>query len=170
MDPAPGSMSITACAKRVEALFEGHIIANSGQARVVRRHGKAEVHYFPKADVEMAALVATGHTADDPLAGKARYWTIVRDARVIENAAWSYDEPMAGAEALRDMIAFRPDVVEIHVLDKDPDRVWRQEDRIGEYIRHTDSGSGRSQEERWPANVSQPDGETGELDEDDPRV
>lgn len=168
MDPTP--MTITACTKRVEALFQGHIIADSGQAKLVREDGREDVHYFPKADVEMEKLVATDHATRDALKGVARYWTVARDGQMIENGAWSYDEPPAGAEALRGLIAFRPDIVEIHVLDRDPDRMWRQEDKIGEYIRHTDSGSGRSQEERWPANVSQPDGETGEFDEDDPRA
>ena len=36
----------------------------------------------------------------------ARYWTLVDGERQLPGVAWSYPQPMAGAEALADRVAF----------------------------------------------------------------
>jgi len=53
-----------------------------------------------------------------------------------------------------DMVAFNPDYVDIEI--DQPQRVATESPVIDDYIRHTDSGSGRSQEETWDPTVGRP--------------
>jgi hypothetical protein len=62
------------------------------------------------------------------------------------------------------MVTFDLDVVTIEEEDS-TDAMWdAQANRMTDYIRHTDSGSGRSQDQAWAPNVATPS-ET--MDEDD---
>ena len=40
--------------------------------------------------------------------GPARYWTLVDGPRQLARVAWSYPQPLAGAEALANCVAFYP--------------------------------------------------------------
>lgn len=159
-------LSITHCPRRVEALYHGHIIADSDCALVLQEDGK-QTYFFPREDVMMDVLAPEAHTAHCNYKGDARYWRIFRDGKFAEHGAWSYDNPYPAAEELRGMIAFDPDWVTVHIDDKGDVRASAQHDKIGEYIRHTDSGSGRSQEAPWPPTVARPDPESGELEDDE---
>lgn len=150
-------LSITPCGRRVQALHAGHLIADSDEAVLVREVGHGDAYYFPRHDVEMAVLAATHQSITSPL-GSASLWTVSRDARIWENGAWSFERPAPGAEALQGLITFRPDIVDIQEVGPNVDeRKFRiQVERIGDYIRHTDSGSGVSQKEHWPPTVHRP--------------
>ena len=39
-------------------------------------------------------------------------WTVEAGGRVAENAAWSYEDPIPAAAAMKDLIAFYPDRVD----------------------------------------------------------
>lgn len=166
LNPADGTTHVKG---RVQALHDGHLIADSETAVRVAQAGGPEIYYFPKADVEMAVLRPTDHTAEHCGLGRARYWTIYRDAQVEENGAWSFENPAPANAALAGMIAFQPGLVDIHLVTGGG-MMDRQAQAMSDYIRHTDSGSGRSQEEHWAPTAGLPDPEAGELDEDDPRV
>ncbi|NBB15974.1 DUF427 domain-containing protein [Caulobacter sp. SLTY] len=100
---------------RVRALFEGHEIADSANALVLREGDYPPVVYFPREDVEMLVLRKTDKTSRCPFKGEASYYTIYRDRQIIENAAWSYEEPIEGAELIRGRIAFYPQHVDIEM-------------------------------------------------------
>jgi len=100
---------------RVRALFEGHEIADSANALVLREGDYPPVVYFPREDVEMLVLRKTDKTSRCPYKGEASYYTIYRDRQIIENAAWSYEDPIEGAELIRGRIAFYPEHVDIQM-------------------------------------------------------
>jgi uncharacterized protein (DUF427 family) len=108
-------LKFAAAAGRVRALFEGHEIADSANAVVVHEGDYPPVVYFPRQDVEMLSLRRTDHSTHCPHKGDASYFTIYRDAKVIENAAWSYEDPIESASLIRDHIAFYPQHVEIEM-------------------------------------------------------
>jgi uncharacterized protein (DUF427 family) len=160
MDETPKRISRTASMElmpqRVEALHAGHIVADSAHAVLVREAGQPDLYFFPRQDVEMEALIPTAHRTQSGF-GEARYWSLNRDAQIHENGAWSYEHPEHGCEEIADMVAFAPSVVNIHIVDPERDRMWKAEaERMGDYIRHTDSGSGSSQQEHWAPNVFVP--------------
>lgn len=114
-DKSRGALGIAAHDGRVRVLFEGHEIADSDDVLVLEERGHDPVFYFPQDDVQMTALRRTDHHTRCPLKGTASYYTIYRDAKVIDNAAWSYEDPFDDAVLIKDRIAFYPEHVEFHV-------------------------------------------------------
>lgn len=47
--------------------------------------------------------------------GPARYWSLVDAERSLRSVAWSYPEPLAGAEDLADCVAFYASALECRV-------------------------------------------------------
>jgi uncharacterized protein (DUF427 family) len=134
--------------KRVQALYGGHIIADSERALSLKEASYKAVQYFPREDVAMDYLSRTNLSTHCPYKGDASYFTIARDGEISENAVWTYEDPFPAMEQIRGYVAFYPNMVEIHEID---DRA--NPEMIREVVEHTDSGSGRSQLEHWPANV-----------------
>jgi uncharacterized protein (DUF427 family) len=99
---------IEADPRRIHVLFGGHTVADSTNALVVREPGQPASWYFPRHDVEMLVLQPTGRRAGSPAKGLATYFTINRDASVIENAAWSFEDPPTPYQPLAGHIAFDP--------------------------------------------------------------
>jgi len=152
--------------RRVEALFHGHIIADSACPMVLKEADLPEVYYFPMEDVAMDFLQREeGYSTHCNYKGDATYWRIFRNGKFAEHGAWSYEHPYPAADEVRGMIAFDPEWVTIHVDEHAEEKVFSKRDEIDDYIRHTDSGAGGSQEAPWSPNVGRPDPEAGELEE-----
>ena len=115
-DDRPAPMRIAVNPNRVRVMFAGHVIVDTTDALTVNEQGHGPVTYFPRKDVEMAFLGKTDHSSYCPRKGTAGYFTLAMDARIVENAVWTYEDPLPGAEALRDYVAFYPQYVEIYEL------------------------------------------------------
>ena len=132
--------------KRVQVLYGGHLIADTRRALALKEASYPVVFYIPREDVEGAVLSRTAHSTHCPYKGDASYYTLSRDGVVAENAVWSYEDPYPAMEQIRRYLAFYPTMVEISEIDEDADPRL-----IADAIEHTDSGSGSSQREHWPA-------------------
>ncbi len=152
----------------VRVLFEGHEIADSDDVLVLKEANYPPVYYFPRQDVQMLFLRCTDKTTHCPYKGDASYFTIYRDAQVVEDAVWSYETPFAAVEQIKDRVAFYPEHVEFQLGELTAAQTERRE--VDEIVRHTDSGAGTSQAEHWQANVAMPDPERTEHDIDEPLV
>jgi uncharacterized protein (DUF427 family) len=64
------------------------------------------VMYFPREDVAMALLEKSDTTSVCPFKGDATYYSIQTKSVLIEDAAWSYEAPKAGVEAIAGHLAF----------------------------------------------------------------
>ncbi len=104
---------IEASGKRIRAVFNGEVVAESERALVMHETGYAPTAYIPRADVRMDLLQRTGHHTHCPFKGDASYWTIEVGGQRAENAAWSYEDPFEEAEIVRDHIAFYWDQVDM---------------------------------------------------------
>lgn len=154
---------------QVQATYHGHLLTTSEEAVVVRQEGQPDRVFFPLHGVGTESLVETTFERDVPGLGRARFYTLHRDASVIEHAGWTLVDPPEGLEDLKGMITFDLDVVKIED-DDSTDRLWDAEaQRMSDYIRHTDSGSGRSQAEHWAPNVGVASENLGEDEEIDDR-
>src|SRR5699024_11173827 len=89
------------------------IIAESRAALVLHEAGHAPVHYLPRADVAMDFLDRSDKVTLCPLKGAAAYFHIAGTAGTVENAAWSYESPKSGAEAIAGYLAFDPESLAI---------------------------------------------------------
>lgn len=106
------------CAKepgRVQVLFEGHSIATSDDVIVLREAGHDPVRYFPREHVAMAFLRKTDKVTHCPYKGQASYYTIMRDRQIIENAIWSYEDPLPGVSQIAGRLAFYPEHFDFQV-------------------------------------------------------
>jgi uncharacterized protein (DUF427 family) len=148
-------ITISAHPRRVRVLFHGHLIADSDNVLVLREGGYKPVYYFPRGDVAMAYLGRTDHHTHCPYKGDASYYTLRRDGETIDNAVWTYEEPFDQVAPIKDRLAFYPNLVDIHELDEAGNRI-ENEAAVREAVLHTDSGSGSSQKEHWPPNVTAP--------------
>lgn len=93
---------------------EREVVVRWGQTRVARTHGAWAVRetshpptfYLPLADVDTSLLRPAGEGSFCEWKGPALYWDLVDGARLLPKVAWSYPQPLAGAEPLADCIAF----------------------------------------------------------------
>jgi len=179
---------------RVQVLFEGHSLAVSDDVLLLSEAGHEPVRYFPREDVQMAFLRKTDKVTHCPYKGQASYYTIMRDRQIIENAIWSYEDPLpevsqiagrlafypehfdfqVGAQSASDTESFdhgRPEAANAEALSNGrPDGPAPADDAssrasVDDVVRHTDSGSGASQAAHWDKTVSMPEDETGQEDQ-----
>ena len=92
--------------RRVRVEFGGEVIADSLRTLLVRETKHVPVYYFPKPDVRMDLLSATGHATHCPFKGDASYWTIEAGGKTSENAVWGYEDPFVECAGLKDHVAF----------------------------------------------------------------
>ena len=148
-------ITLTPATTRWQATFQGHLIADSTQAVVLREASYPPVVYFPRKDVEMAVMGRTARSTHCPYKGDASYYTIARDGVVAENAVWTYETPFPAMAGIANLVAFYPNHVEVRAVDEPV--AARDRSEIDQAVLHTDSGSGASQQEHWAANVEGPD-------------
>ncbi|MAN81296.1 MAG: hypothetical protein CMM77_12240 [Rhodospirillaceae bacterium] len=106
-------LSLTPAGKTVVATVGGEVIAESAIAQVLKEGAYAPMYYFPKADVRMDALTPSTKSTLCPHKGTANYWTVSAGGRTAEDAAWAYETPPAGLEAMAGHIAFYPFVAKV---------------------------------------------------------
>jgi uncharacterized protein (DUF427 family) len=71
--------------------------------------------YIPWDDVDRALLQRAAGSSFCEWKGPARYWDLVQGRQRLAGVAWSYPEPLAGAEALADCVAFYPAALDCRV-------------------------------------------------------
>ncbi|WP_407492548.1 DUF427 domain-containing protein [Pseudooceanicola sp. MF1-13] len=84
----------------------GAVLGESRDALELSEPGYPDVIYFPRSDIAMAFLDQTDHTSHCPKKGDATYFSIVTKSTTLENAAWSYEAPLDGADRIAGHIAF----------------------------------------------------------------
>jgi len=87
--------------KRYQAVWNGHVIAASGDTVVVEGN-----HYFPLADVRADYLQPSDTHTTCHWKGVASYYDVVVDGSVNKDAAWYYPTPSEAAERIKDHVAF----------------------------------------------------------------
>ncbi len=110
-------ITVTLNPKRVRARIDGHVIADTTEAMSLQEASYPAMNYFPRKDVEMGFFAKTAlHTAC-PFKGEASYYTITIDGNVMENVVWSYEDPYPHMQAIKELIAFYPDKVEVYEVE-----------------------------------------------------
>jgi uncharacterized protein (DUF427 family) len=115
--PGPGQESvwdyprpprIEPVSRTVWVEFAGRVLAETRRALRVCETSSPPGYYIPPADVDLTAIVASERTSFCEWKGLARYWTVQSNGRIARDSAWSYPEPDANFESIRDYLAFYP--------------------------------------------------------------
>ena len=117
-DPRAQRLGLERNGKRVRVVAGGKTIADSLATMLVLEHGHMPVYYFPRADVRMDLLEKSEQRSRCPLKGEASYWTVNVAGRRLENAVWSYEQPLDPAAPLTEFIAFYWDKID-HWFEED---------------------------------------------------
>ncbi|SLN25948.1 hypothetical protein PSA7680_01122 [Pseudoruegeria aquimaris] len=94
----------------------GAVLAETIGALELKEGDYPAVIYFPRDDIAMAFLEKSDKTTTCPHKGVANYYSIHAKSGIIEDAAWSYEDPKAEVAAIRDCLAFYPDKVTVEQL------------------------------------------------------
>lgn len=97
---------------RVTVTIGGKVIADSRDALTLREAAYPAAIYFPRKDVDMAALRRTGHATYCPYKGDASYYSIPAGGTRSDNAVWSYETPYDAVAGIKDHLAFYPNRVD----------------------------------------------------------
>lgn len=87
--------------RRVRAVLANTAIADSSRVMVLHEMGHVPVYYFPMDDIRLDLMTATDRHTHCPYKGDASYWTVQVGDRAVENAVWSYLDPIAGCPDIR---------------------------------------------------------------------
>lgn len=94
----------------------GAVLGESKAALEMLEGDYPPVIYFPRADIAMEFLEKTDHSTRCPLKGQASYYAIHTKSRIIQDAGWSYETPIAGMAEIAGHLAFYPDKVTVEEL------------------------------------------------------
>jgi uncharacterized protein (DUF427 family) len=99
-------IEITPNGRRCRVIHQGVTYADTHASLTVVESGLPAVHYFPRADVNMARLQRSIHVSHCQHLGDATHYHLLTEDGPVENAAWSYEQPTAGAARIKGYLAF----------------------------------------------------------------
>ncbi|WP_250471383.1 DUF427 domain-containing protein [Caballeronia sp. GAFFF1] len=99
-------------ARRCRVIHQGVTFADTHASMTLVEKGHEPVHYFPRADVNMARLERSTHTTHCPFKGEATHYHLLTEDGPVENAAWSYESPFDAAAEIKGYLAFYPSRVD----------------------------------------------------------
>lgn len=86
---------------RVQAIWNGQVLAESDQTRVVEGN-----HYFPPESINEELFIENDRHTVCPWKGTASYYDVEVDGQVNRSAAWFYPDPSQAAKQIKDYVAF----------------------------------------------------------------
>ena len=99
--------------KRVQVLYQGHLIADTRGALSLTEATYKPVAYIPREDVRMDLLERTDRVTTCPFKGEANYFSIRDGHDRDDNAVWTYETPKGDVAEIASHLAFYPNRVEI---------------------------------------------------------
>ncbi|MFI4975942.1 MAG: DUF427 domain-containing protein [Caulobacterales bacterium] len=142
-------ITIEAEPRRMQVIYQGHVVVDSQRAISLREALYKPVLYFPREDASMPFFTRTEQTTYCPYKGVANYYSLAMDGQFAENAVWTYEDPYPAMALIRGCLAFYPHNVEVVAVDEPLPR-----EAVRDIVEHTDSGAGSSQLEHWKPNAT----------------
>jgi uncharacterized protein (DUF427 family) len=100
--------------RHVKVSLDGRTLAESTHPVLLYETWLPVRYYLPADDVDQSRLQATDLLTRCPYKGIAHYWSVT-DAEQGKNIVWTYPEPIAAVEAVRDHVCFYNEFVDIEV-------------------------------------------------------
>jgi len=106
---------LTRPAARVHITLDDRLIVDTDAAIHLAETGYPPRWYLPRADVDRALLRESATRTHCPFKGDARYFGLQHDNATLTDAAWCYDTPLPGLEAIAGYLAFDHPRLTLHI-------------------------------------------------------
>ncbi|MEM8963429.1 MAG: DUF427 domain-containing protein [Acidobacteriota bacterium] len=129
IEPGPGQESVwdyprpprcEPTTKLIQVRFGSRLIAESRSCVRVLETSHPPVFYIPPTDIAMELIEPNDKRSFCEWKGTALYWDVALDDRHAAAVAWSYPDPVAAFEPLRDFLAFYPSRMDACFVDGEP--------------------------------------------------
>ncbi|MFF8026984.1 DUF427 domain-containing protein [Streptomyces sp. NPDC007896] len=110
--------------KRVDALsssrhvvieIDGTVVADTRRPVLLFETGLPTRYYIPREDVRLGLFVPSDLSTGCPYKGTAEYWSWRGGGNIPANLVWSYPEPLPAVGAVKGLLAFYNEAVDITV-------------------------------------------------------
>ncbi len=113
--PRPPRLEETA--RHVVVVHRGVVVAESRHPWRVLETSHPPVYYLPVDSVIPGCLLRSSRTSFCEFKGTATYYTVVYRKETAVDAAWGYDDPSPGYEALAGHVSFYPAKMDACLVD-----------------------------------------------------
>jgi uncharacterized protein (DUF427 family) len=100
--------------RRVQVTINGSVVADSERALALTEGSLPTRWYIPREDIS-AELAQSETRTTCPFKGEATHFSVGGE----EAVAWSYEEPIEQVSAIRGLVAFYNERVEIEIVSQD---------------------------------------------------
>lgn len=107
--------------RRIRVIVDGVVVADTTRALRVLETSHPPAWYLPAEDIRMDLVERSGRTSWCEFKGQATYRSLRVGSRVLRDAAWVYERPAPGYEAIAGHLAFNPGRV---------DECWVDDERV----------------------------------------
>jgi uncharacterized protein (DUF427 family) len=101
--------------RHVRVTVDGVVVADSTRPRMLLESGLPVRWYLPPEDVRTDLLEPSYTTTRCPYKGVAHYWSLRLGDRYDKDLVWTYPQPFHDGEAVRGLLCFPQDRVELQV-------------------------------------------------------
>ncbi|NUR89967.1 MAG: DUF427 domain-containing protein [Nonomuraea sp.] len=112
----------------------GQVVAETRRPCLLVETGLPQRWYIPKQDVRMELLVPSQTTSQCPYKGRARYWSVRNDERLMHDVAWSYQFPVPECPKIENLVCFFDEQADAVVVDgvrqERPTTAWSRKPKI----------------------------------------
>ena len=103
--------------RRVRVSLKGTLVADSARPRMLIESGLPVRWYLPREDLRTDLLEPSYTVTRCPYKGIAHHWSLRSGGHYEKDVLWTYPEPFHDAEAVRGLMCFYDDRVEVEVED-----------------------------------------------------
>ena len=108
-------VDVRASSRHVRVSLEGETLAESRRPRILFETALPLRFYLPPEDVRQDLLVRSDRRTACAYKGEASYWSLRAPAGLEPDLFWTYHEPLHDAAAIRDLLAFYTERVDLDV-------------------------------------------------------
>jgi uncharacterized protein (DUF427 family) len=101
--------------RHVQVEVAGLLVADTRRPVLLFETSLPTRYYLPGEDIRLDLFEPTGHSTGCPYKGTARYWTWRGPGEAPRNVLWSYADPLPPAAAVKGLLAFYNEAVDITV-------------------------------------------------------
>jgi len=105
--------------ERIRGVLDGRTVVDTTGALLLHETGLLPRWYLPGADAAPGLLQASATRTTCPFKGEAHYWHLVVDGRTVEDAAWSYPDPVDGCPPLAGLVSFYFEKLDTWLVEDD---------------------------------------------------